>query len=348
MAESAALVREAIKNVGHTLLGIAHSLGPKRDKWAEEAGLTWKIESAPLEFAYEGNQYLNESKRVLFRDDRVEILGVVSNRYRPVQPASVLEFFGDICDEHGFVMEMAGEAGGGRMLWGMAKTPHEIVLPGHDWVGNYLMLLTANDGTRATTGFFTAFRLRCTNQLPMLRRTTHGNGIARMSHSQEFTVAAMRSRVAALGDEWAEFGALLKNLHKTPVEKETAEEFFQLVDDPDLQMIKPSYDLAGNSVPLRMLRVYQDGAGQEDIRGTAWGLVNGVTRYLDHETNARSADNRIQRSWFGNGRNIKARAVDLAVAITEQRWDDVVGDRRQQAKSSKGKGNARNRRLESV
>jgi phage/plasmid-like protein (TIGR03299 family) len=279
---SAKLVREAMKNVGHTLLGLANPLGATRSKWATEANLDWQIHQAPVMWEHDGEYMTSGKRKVLFRDGETPVmLGVVSERYKPVQPADVLDFFGDICQKHGFVMELAGSAADSRLLWGMARTEHEITLKGGDKLFNYLTLLTANDGTKATTGFFTSFRLFCTNQLPLAFRE---KSAARITHAREFTVSGMKTAVEALGHEWKDFGEVVQQLSTTPVDQQTTIEYFQMVNDPKIEKLLPSYDLGGNSIPLRMLTTYQDGPGQDECRGTAWGLVNGVTRFLDHDS----------------------------------------------------------------
>ena len=55
------------------------------------------------------------------------------------------------------------------------------------------------------------------------------------------------------------------------------------------------------------------GAQMASSRGTAWGLLNSVTEYVDHYRRARSDDHRRDAAWFGQGAQIKQRA-----------WDEVM------------------------
>ena len=43
------------------------------------------------------------------------------------------------------------------------------------------------------------------------------------------------------------------------------------------------------------------GAELASSQGTAWGLLNAVTQYVDHERRARSQDSRMDSAWFGQG-----------------------------------------------
>jgi hypothetical protein len=47
--------------------------------------------------------------------------------------------------------------------------------------------------------------------------------------------------------------------------------------------------------------------------GTAWGLVNAVTEFVDHNGGARNADNRMHSAWFGRGDAMKTRAMELVL-----------------------------------
>ncbi|KES22997.1 hypothetical protein FG99_15645 [Pseudomonas sp. AAC] len=53
----------------------------------------------------------------------------------------------------------------------------------------------------------------------------------------------------------------------------------------------------------------------EAANGTAWGLLNAVTEYIDHERRARSNEYRIDSAWFGQGAVIKQRALDAALQL---------------------------------
>ena len=57
-----------------------------------------------------------------------------------------------------------------------------------------------------------------------------------------------------------------------------------------------------------------DGAGRgselASAKNTAYGLLNAVTEFVDHERRARSTDNRLDSAWFGKGAQIKQRALE--------------------------------------
>lgn len=57
------------------------------------------------------------------------------------------------------------------------------------------------------------------------------------------------------------------------------------------------------------------GATLESAQGTAWGLLNAVTEYVDHERRARSTEYRMDSAWFGAGASLKERALNAALQL---------------------------------
>jgi len=57
------------------------------------------------------------------------------------------------------------------------------------------------------------------------------------------------------------------------------------------------------------------GALLESSKDTAYGLLNAVTEYVDHERRARSNDFRLDSAWFGQGANLKQHALSQALEL---------------------------------
>jgi hypothetical protein len=57
------------------------------------------------------------------------------------------------------------------------------------------------------------------------------------------------------------------------------------------------------------------GACLPSSHGTAYGLLNAVTEFVDHQRRARSTDHRLDSAWFGQGAILKQKAFDQALAM---------------------------------
>ncbi len=74
-----------------------------------------------------------------------------------------------------------------------------------------------------------------------------------------------------------------------------------------------------NERALRKVQELYEGRGRgsqlDSARGTAGGLLNAVTEFVDHERRARSNEYRMDSAWFGQGAQIKQRALDTALQL---------------------------------
>lgn len=306
---------------------VVKPLSEDQDEWPTEAGLDWNIDSRPC--YYEMNTGTPDEvmmpykgRKVLVREDTSAPLAIVSDRYKPVQPADILQFFGEITDKHDFKLVLAGEAMGGKRIFAMAECPQAAELQGGDKISNHLMMVTHNDGTGATRCWFTSVRWFCLNQLPVMINDRRGVGVAgsvaRQTHGSDFDIAAMQQNLQTINADWANFIGQLAEMQKVKLAKDAALEFCARVfgkleegDVPDLEALSEDRTLK------KVMTSYQYGEGQrvQGTAGTLYGLVNGITRFLDHDSSARSAPSRLERNWLGAGRKLKEDAYKAALEL---------------------------------
>ncbi|AWM79058.1 hypothetical protein DKL61_01075 [Gammaproteobacteria bacterium ESL0073] len=60
-----------------------------------------------------------------------------------------------------------------------------------------------------------------------------------------------------------------------------------------------------------------EGRGSEfaSAKGTAWGLLNAVTEFVDHKRRAKNQENRLDSAWFGQGAQLKQQALSSALKL---------------------------------
>lgn len=281
--------------------------------WQKQAGMDWRIESSPVH--YQGQDQLRQfnDAKVLFRSDTNEALSVVSNRYQVVQPREVLEFYRDLVDMGGFQLETAGVLKSGRKLWALARTGQEMMLKGNDLVKGYLLLATACDGTLATTAQFTSVRVVCNNTLALA--TSDSQGAIKVPHSTKFDADLVKQQLGVGISSWQRFVTDMRKLADRPVNPFEARRYLvELLGEPAL----PIHEQPNSKALNRVFDLF-DGAGKganlASSEGTAFGLLNSVTQFIDHERRARNDDNRLDSAWFGAGAAIKQKALQQAIAL---------------------------------
>ena len=300
--------------------GLGNPLQPQQpiEVWQKQAGMDWEIKETEVLYSVSEGDGLhvkvNPEARVLFRSDTLAPLSVVSNRYKIVQPKEVLEFYRDLVNAGGFELETAGVLKGGRKLWALAKTGQETVLSGGDKVKAYLLLATSCDGTLATTAQFTSVRVVCNNTLQLAVGSASADAV-KVPHSTQFDPQQVKQNLGLGLSSWERFVGEMKQLVARPINKFEAMNYLvDVLGDPLVPLDKQPNQKAIQSVHSLFSGVGM-GADMSSANGTAWGLLNSVTEYVDHSRRARTPDSRLDSAWFGQGAGIKAKAFEKAMLL---------------------------------
>ncbi|WP_176315896.1 DUF932 domain-containing protein [Burkholderia vietnamiensis] len=303
--------------------GLGNQLSPKQpiEVWAKQAGMDWQIEETEVRFVSGsagsnlGSIHSFPEQKVLYRSDTKAPLSVVSSRYQVVQPREILEFYRDLTDVGGFELETAGVLKDGKKLWALARTGQSASLKGKDQVNGYLLLATACDGTLATTAQFTSVRVVCNNTLAIA--LNDGAGAVKVPHRSQFDAQAVKRQLGIAISSWDGFMARMKALADCKVNDTAAEAFFRRVLTYPTGSSQPVQAI--NDSAIKAVQSLYGGRGMgatlASASGTAWGLLNSVTEFVDHQRRARSDDHRRDAAWFGTGAALKQKAWDEAMKL---------------------------------
>ena len=302
---------------------LGNQLPPKQpiEVWAEKAGMDWTICDTPVRYLTEqagslGSSMSFEDQKVLYRSDTKAPLSVVSSRYQVVQPKAVLEFYRDLTEVSGFALETAGVLKSGKKFWALARTGKETVLKGNDVVKGYLLLATSCDGSLATTATPTTIRVVCNNTLTIA--LNGASSAIKVPHSTSFDAQAVKKQLGIAVSQWELFMFNMKTLSERKVKSHEAMNYFlkvlcQTDSQPDQAAVLT------NERALKKVQSMYEGQGHgaelASASGTAWGLLNAVTEFVDHEKRARSQEFRLDSAWFGQGASLKQRALHHALLL---------------------------------
>jgi phage/plasmid-like protein (TIGR03299 family) len=285
------------------------------DVWKKEAGMDWEIKDSNISFQPNANDSYTEYKglKALYRSDSKEQLSVVSDEYKVVQPGDVLDFFQDLVSLQKFKLSTAGCLYGGRIFWALADTGREFNVFGKDKVKGSLLLTTSCDGKMATKAMFTSVRVVCNNTLAIALKDDPKSA-SRVTHSSSFNPAKVKMELGVFDASWEIFKKNCEDLSKVKLADKMAEYYIRgLLEDPKKEADEQSLAIDKN-ISLIMER-YKGGMGSEMTYGTLWGVLNGVTEYVDHGSRARIKDHALSGSWFGKGAELKIKAYNLALEM---------------------------------
>lgn len=305
-------------------LGQELPVGASLDVWCKAAGLDWHAQRAqvryyrePVDAAPGAAKILMKSDReVLYRSDTGADLGIVSERYKVVQPADILEFFRDIVDAGDMSLETAGCIDGGRKVWALAETGMDFKLKGQDHVKGYLLLATSFDGSLATRAQFTSVRVVCNNTLRIATADT--KGAVSVPHSATFDATGTKIELGILEGAFAQFEEQAFTLSNRKMSDREAIEYVLGLMCTEKELKDPeSVSSKKKNIVAEIMKLYSGAGYGSDFTaaaGTAWGALNAVTQWVDH-TSGNNANNRFRSAQFGPNADLKSKALTNALAL---------------------------------
>lgn len=291
--------------------------------WQRQARLDYTVQRAPVLYAADPKAAAREmietmaERHGLYRSDTKRALSVVGNGYRIVQPIEVIEAFRDVVEAGKYRMETMGALSQGRRIWALARINDGADVIGHDRVLPYLLLATSYDGTLATTGKLTAIRVVCHNTISAA--LDHGGAVVRINHSARFDAAAVKRQLGVAVNAWDAFLDHARTLAQRALTTDDAASLTVELLPP----VRIGSDAGSTQRDPRESRGFKrimalfDGQeiGAQLTEGpSAWRWLNAVTEYVDHDR-GRSDDSRMSSAWFGQGDNLKSRALRLALSV---------------------------------
>lgn len=307
------------------------------------AGLNWEVAKCQLvakmpienEDSYIGDGFIQGSNMykevpnafATYRTDYNIPLGIVKDRYTPVQNLDAFKFFDGAIGKNKAIWQTAGFFGNGERIFVSAKLPKNILVKG-DPVENYLVFTTSHDGSSGVKILFTPIRIICQNTLNAAIR--HATNYVSFRHTstvhKNIDIAA---EILGICEQKIEFlSEQFNTLKNITVNDKTAQKVFaeviltekeienvtntghtieqiiyrdwRAIDDAQISMKKVN-------VLSEMNNYYFNGIGQKEQVGTGWGVYNAVTGYYSNVDNSEGVK-RMDSLLFGD----KSRKIETA------------------------------------
>jgi phage/plasmid-like protein (TIGR03299 family) len=235
-----------------------------------------------------------------FTKGNKDVLGVVGERYVPLQNEELFDFADNILDNGGR-WETAGSIKGGRIVFGSLALERETVLDPNgvsDKINTYLLVNTSHDGSIAIQASITPVRVVCANTLNLALGQRGRNGSVKQSFKIRHTqTASGKVQVAreALGLANAyidEFSLMANKMIETEVSKAKFDEIVLALYPQPKENAKGANKKWENKIDL--INDIYVGDFNNTITGTAWGVANALTERLD---------------WYRTGRKGKTESI---------------------------------------
>lgn len=316
-------------------------------KTAEEvmkkAGLDWIVSKCELVakmpalinntnseqgFVHGFNNYVEcPNAYATYRTDTNTPLGIVKDRYTPVQNVDAFTFFNNAIGKDKAIWQTAGWFGNGERIFVSAKLPKDILVDG-DPIENYLIFTTSHDGSSGVKILFSPIRVICENTLNAAIRNATNYVSFRHTKSVHDNLD-IASEILGICEQKIDFLNVQFNImNNTKIEDKQAQEIFGKVvlTETEINNLKATghtiqeivyrnwnaisdaqISMKKVNVISEMNNYYFNGIGQKSILGTAYGVYNAVSGYYSNIDNSEGTK-RMDSLLYGD----KSRKIETA------------------------------------
>ena len=278
-----------------------------------KAGLDWGVEKKDLSFTLpDGSQEVVKGKKALVRDRDQKVLDVVGDDWNPVQNHDAFEFFSEYVMAGDMEMNTAGSLKGGKNVFALAKVKESFSILGEDQVDSYLLFSNPHEYGKAIDVRFTPIRVVCNNTLTFSLQSASKNAV-KMNHRSIFNPDLVKQQMGIASEKFAQYKEMAEFLSSKRFSVEALMNYYNDVFPHTYSKgkeVKVVEDLTKNAKAALDVLHTQPGANFGE--GSWWQALNSVTYLTDHKM-GRSAESRMQSSWFGQNQDRKMKAVNKAV-----------------------------------
>jgi len=281
----------------------------------QPAGLDWAVELKSVYAQLTNIEYAQaEGFRAVVRTSDNSVLGVVGDRYSPLQNKEVAEMADIIAGEGKARVETAGSLDNGKKVWFLVLLPGEIIVKKDiSEIQKYLLLTSSHDGSGTYRLLFTPTRVVCANTLKFALQGKNDEGISiRHTKHAHIKMETAKNSINRALDFYSRFEILANVMVETPFNDnqmdQLVEDLFPCKDNEMATRTKNNRD--------KLASLFNLGAGHEHIAGTAWGALNAVVEFVDHHRGTRvtegknESEQKLNSIWFGSGSLFKQAAFD--------------------------------------
>lgn len=272
----------------------------------EAANLNWTVSKTP-EYIKADGEFIETGRFALIRDTDHRVLTHVSGGWMPVQNSDAFDFFTDLVAKGDMQMETAGSLFDGRVVWAQANLKDGFEVVSGDEIKGYLLFTNPHVYGRSVQVAFVQVRTVCNNTLVAALRT-HGGRIVKLNHAKKFDATRVKEMMGISHEIQNELKEKYKVLVSRKINEDKLKAYFGKVFGRD-----EKGELKRNGRVA--LEAFETQPGWEFGKGTYYQAFNTITYCQDHVF-GRMQDNRLESSWYGDGKELKLKALQSALDMS--------------------------------
>ena len=263
-------------------------------------------------------------RKAVVRDDNGQVLAVPSDSYSLITHGDMGEIIEAVLQADSKVkFETAGSCRDGRQVWALAYLDEPYTVPG-DTSATYpfLALLNAHDGSASCQLTYTDVRVVCWNTWNAAAEQGERAGtryVFRHTGDTRAKIDEAKKALAQLREDSKATQVMFEQLAQVPVDAAQVATFTQLfLPSPADRGEFVSERVQANVDKARatFTQLHDASITTDGIRGTAYGLLQASTEYLDHVRKFRTKDTYLGRTLL-KPEPFKARALGLVREVAK-------------------------------
>jgi phage/plasmid-like protein (TIGR03299 family) len=282
------------------------------EQMLEAIGLDWTVNKVPATCLIDGEQ-IETGHSALVRSSDNRIMDVITDDWNPMQNVDAFKFFDEFVAAGDMEMHTAGSLKDGKIVWALAKVGESFELFNGDRVDSYLQFTNPHTYGQSIDVRFTPIRVVCNNTLT-LSLNKASKRMAKVSHRKEFDADMVKETLGVAKYKLEQYKEMAAFLGSKKATDENVVEYFKRVFPVLTQKEDSKKELSKSA--NKAIEILHTQPGAQFAEGTYWQMFNAVTYMTDHVI-GRSVDNRMASAWYGANRNLKTKALEVAIEMAE-------------------------------
>lgn len=256
----------------------------------KNAHLDYTVSTTPVFTEFNGEKILYPNKVMTVRDDG-HPYGIVSERYVPMQNKDAFDFINYIDDDITFVK--AGETKTGLIY--MIGELHEMDILG-DKFKTYAIFQNSHNGRYQLAMSICPLRIVCQNQFNLSFKESNSTFLIRHTTNMHRKVELAADTLNSISHYMKVFNEKAQLFANQKISETNITKFLNFMFPTDDSMSQKTIDKVEEE-KMKFLKAY-NAEDNRNFKGSAWGLINGLTDYITHQEYKRKVENAEEKRFI--------------------------------------------------
>lgn len=254
------------------------------------SGLNYTVEPTDTYIKFDNKEILVPGKKTIVRNDG-HIYGIVSENYKPVQNADAFDFIKYIDENITFVK--AGETYNG-LVYIIGKL-EDVNILGDTFTPHVIFQNSHNGGYSLATNIC-PLRIVCQNQFNIAFKESNSTFIIKHTKNAESKMALAAETLKNISSYMKIFTKKAELFAANKVNDSQVTKFINYMFPIKDNMTDKAIEKLEEE-KTKFIKAYQ-GEDNSNFRGSAWGLINGLTDYITHKEYKRKVENANEKRFI--------------------------------------------------